>query len=233
VKKTETNIDIENIAGNKDKWDELSEGSKSDKIIEHEIKNHITVIASLIEKIENHSQNADFKKDINYIKTSLHECEKLMSVSGQNGDTRKTVINIHWLLREIADIFSGSKEIIFKCKLHAKSHLFLGNKDIIKSALNNIIINAVQAQGEKGRIIIKTYNKKREIYIEINDKGNGIKAESLQDIFLQGYTTKAGGSGIGLYSTKKNIEACGGRIKVVSKEGKGAKFTIMLPIYIE
>ncbi|MBN2878026.1 MAG: HAMP domain-containing histidine kinase [Clostridia bacterium] len=233
MNKNETKTKIKSIADKKDEGPGLSEDSKRHKIIEHEIKNHITVIASLIEKIENYSLNVDFKKDISYIKTALNACENLITASSQNSDTRNTIINVHWLLKETADIFSGNKRRLFKTKLHAKSHLFFGNRDIIKSALNNIIINAVQAQRKKGSIIIKTYNKKEEMYIEIKDKGTGIKAELLQDIFLQGFTTKTGGSGIGLYSVKQNIESCGGRIMVISKEGKGTKFTIILPVYIE
>ncbi len=202
-------------------------------IIEHEIKNQITVISAIVDRLESFSTDSGFKKDINYIKAALNDCESLMSVSVQNNDIRKTIVNIHRLIEEAADIFSGNNKILIKTKLHAKIHLFLGSKEILKSTLGNIIINAVQASSEKGRIIIKTYNKDETIYIDIQDNGDGIKEELLSNIFNQGFTTKTGGSGIGLYSAKENIESCGGRIYAVSKEGRGAKFTIILPIYVE
>jgi signal transduction histidine kinase len=62
------------------------------------------------------------------------------------------------------------------------------------------------------------------------DTGKGISAEGLEKIFKPFYSTRPGGTGLGLPTTKKIIEAHGGTISVQSEPGKGTKFSIRLPL---
>ena len=80
-----------------------------------------------------------------------------------------------------------------------------------------------------GELIVKSRNDDRFVYVEIIDTGVGMKPETLQKIFRPFFSTRKGGSGLGLPTTKKIIEAHHGRLLVASEPGKGTAFTIQLP----
>lgn len=95
----------------------------------------------------------------------------------------------------------------------------------------NLFINAKQAIQDKGEINIKTYQKDKQVFVEIKDNGVGIPPENLKKIFDPGYTTKGVGvgTGLGLAIVYQIMEDHQGEIKVESDVGKGTKFTIILP----
>ncbi|MEM3608631.1 MAG: CHASE4 domain-containing protein [Candidatus Bathyarchaeia archaeon] len=101
---------------------------------------------------------------------------------------------------------------------------------MIQRALTNLIINAIQAMPEGGRITITTLRRGAVALINVQDTGEGIPEENLDKLFKPFFTTKAKGQGLGLPVTKRIVEAHGGAIKVESKVGVGTKFTIELPL---
>ncbi len=97
----------------------------------------------------------------------------------------------------------------------------------------NLLVNAVEAIPESGKIWIKTHADNNNIvYISIKDNGIGIKSEYLEKIFSPGFTTKGVGvgTGLGLAITYDIIKRHGGTILVYSEYGKGAEFIVELPI---
>ncbi len=110
------------------------------------------------------------------------------------------------------------------------------DEDLLRTAVNNIIHNAIKYTSN-GRIIVKINSKKSKnnVYISVTDTGIGIDKENLKkvfDPFMQesiGINRKYEGTGIGLSLSKRYIEILGGRIKVKSKMGKGTEFTIIIP----
>jgi signal transduction histidine kinase len=70
---------------------------------------------------------------------------------------------------------------------------------------------------------------RHDICIEVIDTGPGIPAAALPDVFKPYFTTKAGGTGLGLPTTRRIIEAHGGRVEVHSEPGRGTAFTVVLP----
>lgn len=105
----------------------------------------------------------------------------------------------------------------------------------IREAIINIIINALDAINEKGRITIKTSvdHKKQRINISISDTGTGIPPEIMGHIFEPFFTTKpvGKGTGLGLSVTYGIIKQHNGDISVDSKLGEGTTFTISLPLH--
>jgi signal transduction histidine kinase len=95
----------------------------------------------------------------------------------------------------------------------------------------NLLINASHAIKEKGEITIATYEKEGKVYVEFSDTGVGISQEHIKKVFDPGYTTKGVGvgTGLGLSICYQIIQEHTGEIRVESEEGKGSKFTIILP----
>jgi len=101
----------------------------------------------------------------------------------------------------------------------------------LRQVLSNILLNACQAiDHKKGRIVVRTItDSNNDIIIEIEDNGKGIDEKDLDNIFKSYFTTKDGGTGIGLSIAHTVIQAFNGSIDVESEIGKGTKFTILFP----
>jgi two-component system CheB/CheR fusion protein len=100
----------------------------------------------------------------------------------------------------------------------------------LKRILTNLITNAVQAMPKGGRITITAYKEKEHCIITVEDTGEGIPENIKPNIFKPLFTTKSKGQGFGLAASKRLANAMGGDITFQSTKGKGAKFTITLPI---
>ena len=104
------------------------------------------------------------------------------------------------------------------------------DKDLIHRAFLNILVNAMQAVGEGGKITVTSRQADGGfIEIVIADNGPGMDAEKLARIFKPFYTDKRKGTGLGLAITKNIIDSHQGRIEVASAEGQGAAFHLFLP----
>jgi PAS domain S-box-containing protein len=108
----------------------------------------------------------------------------------------------------------------------------LVDADQIRQVFINIIINAIEAMPEGGRLKIRAISKAEFVSIEFADTGGGIPASSMDKIFDPLFTTKAKGIGLGLAMCKSISERHGGDIAVKSNEGKGATFSVSLPVQV-
>ncbi|MCJ7778609.1 MAG: ATP-binding protein, partial [Sedimentisphaerales bacterium] len=97
----------------------------------------------------------------------------------------------------------------------------------------NLIVNAVQAMKEGGKLTVSTSQDDSWVRINIGDNGHGIPQENMDKLFTPFFTTKEDvkGVGLGLAVSYGIIERHGGRIVVKSEVGKGSTFTIVLPIF--
>ncbi|MBI5634556.1 MAG: HAMP domain-containing protein [Nitrospirae bacterium] len=100
----------------------------------------------------------------------------------------------------------------------------------IKQVFLNIILNAVQAMPEGGRLTIATRNTKDGVEITVSDTGIGISEETKQKIFQPFFTTKKDGTGLGLSISYGIIKEHEGEIVVESEAGRGTTFRILLPV---
>ena len=101
---------------------------------------------------------------------------------------------------------------------------------MLKQVILNLFINAQQAMTNDGELMIRTNRQKKEAVIQINGTGRGIPPDQLPHIFDAYYSSRPRGSGLGLPTAKKIIEAHNGTIAVDSELGKGTSFTIKLPL---
>ena len=114
-----------------------------------------------------------------------------------------------------------------------------GDRGLLSQALLNLVTNAKEAMpdGGKVRLTVKrspryTVNGRihRTLEISVSDDGVGITAENRERIFDPFFTTKAAGTGLGLALTHKVVRAHHGSIEVVSEQGRGSRFNLLLPV---
>jgi len=108
--------------------------------------------------------------------------------------------------------------------------IMLADPDQLSQVFGNIIVNAVQAMPEGGRLTVRSEVRSADcLAISFEDTGVGIPQENLQKIFEPLFTTKAKGIGLGLAVINGLVEGHGGSIDVKSVVGKGSTFTVKLP----
>ena len=94
----------------------------------------------------------------------------------------------------------------------------------------NLFINAQQAMTDGGELMVRTTMEGDEAVIGISDTGSGIEPDKLNHIFKAYYSGRGQGSGLGLPTARRIIEAHKGTISVSSEPDKGTSFTIRFPI---
>jgi signal transduction histidine kinase len=108
------------------------------------------------------------------------------------------------------------------------------NQNQLQEVLLNLILNACQAMGEKGgRLALSAHPNGSTVVLKVEDNGPGIPAGALRKVFDPFYTTKASGTGLGLFVTQRIVKSHGGTIELESAEGKGTCFTVRLPVWEE
>ena len=103
--------------------------------------------------------------------------------------------------------------------------------DLLKQAMLNIILNAQAAMSDGGELMVVARAESGGLNISITDTGSGISEERLGRIFEAYYSSRPGGTGLGLPTVKRIVAEHGGTIDVASEVGRGTQFVIWLPAF--
>ncbi|MFN3193564.1 MAG: two-component system sensor histidine kinase NtrB [Aureliella sp.] len=104
------------------------------------------------------------------------------------------------------------------------------HSDSMQASLVNLVKNAMEAMEGGGQLVVRTYTTPRGVALELIDTGCGMEDNTAIHMFEPFYSTKNGGSGLGLPTARKIIQAHGGRISVQSEVGRGTKFVLEFPV---
>jgi signal transduction histidine kinase len=151
-------------------------------------------------------------------------------------ELRPTRQNVNEILDDLMDFYEPqaiSKNIRLRRSLCEEPALCRVDADLFKQAMLNLFINAAQAMDNGGELIVKTAMKPSEVQIDVIDTGPGIPPDRREKIFGAYYTTRPGGTGLGLPTCRRIIEEHNGRIELHSEPGKGSNFAIHLPLIKE
>ncbi len=204
----------------------------------HEVRNPLAAISGFIELMKEEGTARPQLLDI-----VLREAERLKLVTGQFLDFAKPTLlsqrqcNVVALVAEAVSLLERSCDsahpVTFSIQREAEEVMVAGDPDQLKQALWNLGLNAIQAMqmGGKLSLAIRRQGPKNGdgwVAIELTDTGRGIPPGEVERIFDPFYTTRPGGTGLGLAITQKIIDNLGGRIEVISEEGSGSTFRVLL-----
>ena len=104
------------------------------------------------------------------------------------------------------------------------------DRDRVKQALLNLVLNAQEAMKGRGELLVQTSVRGGAVRVDVTDTGPGIPPEVLPRIFDAYFSSKKTGTGLGLPIARRIVEEHGGMLQVHTEVGKGTRFTIWFPI---
>ncbi len=214
----------------------------------HEIKNPLGGIKGAAQLLERElCEESELRE---YTRVMIRETERidhiireLLELASPRGMLIAPVA-IHRLLSDILLLEKQTKagrDIRFITGFDPSIPDILGDEEMLKRLFLNLIRNSLEAMGKNGVLSVSSrvlsdyrlaQNEKfaRMMAIEISDNGTGIAAADIENIWTPFFTTKSGGSGLGLTICHKIVSEHHGMIKAESEPGRGTKFTVLLPL---
>jgi signal transduction histidine kinase len=207
----------------------------------HEIKNPLSTVQLNLQLLAEDltPDNPAYPRIVNRLRTVQKETSRLRDIlddflryAGQlELDRHPTDLNE--LLEDLVDFFLPQAQAQrAKLRLRRSEDPLVADVDpkLIKQALLNLMINALQAMPEGGELILSAGREDGQALVDVIDTGKGIAPEAIDKIFNAYYTSKKGGTGLGLAMTRRIVREHGGELSVKSEPGKGSDFSLRLPL---
>ena len=199
----------------------------------HDLKNFASTLSYIAQNAPRHQHNPEFQKDAFQSVYETAEkmkriCNSLRTFSGTLAADKK-MCNLNQIIRSVAnDLDAGLREHL---KLDfAELPSILADEAEVARVLQNLFMNAREAISGDGVIIVRTLNHGDKIDVIVEDDGAGMSLDFInKELFVPFHTTKSSGLGIGLFHSKKIMEAHNGSISVRSEEGRGTTITLCFP----
>jgi len=199
----------------------------------HDLKNLASTLSLTMQNLPVHFDDPDFRSDaLRVIANSVAKvnamCSRL-SLLTKGLELQKTSMDLNTLVTATLADLNGSVRANLVRDLHPIPDLNFDPEQLQK-VLVNLILNASEATGPQGEICVVTEQKSDWAVVAVKDNGAGMSREFIERSLFQPFqTTKSQGLGIGLFHSKKIVEAHHGRIEVESELGKGSVFRVFLP----
>ncbi len=221
--------------------DQYTEIARLAGALAHEIKNPLSTISLNMELLaEDFAQDESPRRrralhKIAVVQRECHRLKVLLDDFLNFAKVRKLRLepsDLNAEVRRALDFFqpqAREAKIEIRPYLQSDLPLVLLDREAFQAALLNLIINAQQAMPDGGQLVVSTETTTRGVALHLIDTGCGMDDKTAAHIFEAFFSTKPGGSGLGLATTRKIVEAHRGRILVQSELGRGTQFTVELP----
>ncbi|MEX0726726.1 MAG: ATP-binding protein [Planctomycetaceae bacterium] len=208
----------------------------------HEIRNPLSTIGLNLELLLEEFEGSDSPKDrriCGKLQTVQKECQHLNDILNaflqfaRAGELEKEPTDLSRFVEEFIEFYrpqAQDQQIEISPHLAADLPPVLIDPSLMRQVLMNLALNAQQAMPKGGRLELQTNCKGGRVDLEIIDSGMGMSPATLARIFQVYFSTKQDGSGLGLPTVRKIVEAHQGTITCESELGKGTRFVISLPV---
>ena len=214
----------------------------------HDISNPLTIVWGYVQLLakkleqsekENGTTSGTSAKELNIIEQNVRLCRELLTMWQSYGSVEASPHKPISVARIVSELVKSIGTMATQSAVELRWNIcddpctLLGDSVQITRAIQNVIINAVQASAEKkGSVTVSCTRRDFYVDVRVEDTGCGITEAQLAKIFDPYFTTKQtkSGTGLGLYITRKVVEDHNGSIKVDSTPQVGTSFTIRLPL---
>ncbi|MBA2243188.1 MAG: response regulator [Chthoniobacterales bacterium] len=217
----------------------------------HDLGNPLTIVWGYVQLLARKLEQSEkaqtpeaptSAKELNIIEQNVRLCRELLTMWQSYGSVEAPPHQPISVTKIARDVLKGANAIAAQSEVELTADIcedpctLLGDAVQIQRALQNVIVNAVQAAAErKGSVTVTCLREEFYGEVRVEDTGYGIAPAQVAKIFEPYFTTKQAksGTGLGLYITKKVVEDHHGSIEVDSTPQIGTTFTIRLPLLSE
>ena len=206
-------------------------------VIAHEVRNPLAGIRGAIQTFETRfapdSRDRLMAREIVTRIDSLNEMMKDLLLFAKPPQPRTRPTDILRLVQMTANLLKEDPKLqSLRIDVEGSSSLAAADAEMLKIVFQNLLVNGAHAMGGHGRIRVQVKNVDASCQIAFADQGPGIPEEVRERIFTPFFTTKAGGTGLGLPTAKRLIEAQNGDISIECPPTGGTTVTVRLPFVV-
>jgi putative PEP-CTERM system histidine kinase len=200
----------------------------------HDLKNLASRLSlslhNLPERIEDPEFREDFVATLSRAVTRIQEMTGRLSQVARRLELQVRPEDLTAVVAAVLDGLQGTLEGRLERRLEPLPSVPCDREQMEKVTVN-LVLNADEALGEGGTITVSTGRGEGDAFVAVRDDGCGMSPEFVATSLFQPFkSSKAKGLGIGLFHTRKIVEAHGGRIEVETAPGRGSTFTVWLPL---
>ncbi len=204
--------------------------------VAHEINNPLGNIMGYAKLLKDESLSDEASRWVDIIIEQTNRCSAivkgLLDYSRQP-DSEPSLIYINDLIKGVIEVVRYQAEkadISIETEFTELPPVYI-NKKQFEQVVLNLVLNAIQAIGERGLIRIRTFAEKEYVCMAVTDSGPGVPEELRTKVFDPFFTTKpvGQGTGLGLSICLGIVSSCNGTIEITGQEGQGATFIVRLP----
>lgn len=214
------------------------------KQVAHEIKNPLTPMKLGVQHLQrvvadNHPQKEQMV--LNMCNTLIEQIDSLSAIATEFSHFAKmpgpaySKIDLAMVLKHISDLYMQSEHITLTLNIPQTELFIIADREQMIRVFSNLVKNAVQAipDDTEGKIQIEVFSDPDYYTVTVTDNGKGIPISQYDRIFVPNFTTKSGGTGLGLAMVKNIIESMNGQVWFSSKVGTGTSFYVKLARYTD
>lgn len=204
----------------------------------HEVKNPINAIVVHLELLKNKlgDTSGPAVRHLEVIESEIHRLDRVVQTLVDFSRPVELDLREQDLRTVVGDVLAlasaelSTRNVTLLSSMPSNPLIANVDADLLKQAVLNVIQNGAQAMPEGGRLEVALEEDRKAANLRIADEGTGIPEEIREKIFDLYFTTKAGGSGIGLAMTYRILQLHHGSIEVQSRTERGTEFQLRIPL---
>ncbi|PYX01341.1 MAG: PAS domain-containing sensor histidine kinase [Acidobacteria bacterium] len=216
----------------------LSASGRLTRGVAHEVKNPINAIVLHLQLLQSKLKqiDPDTRRHIDIIGSEIHRLDRVVQILvdfTRPRDLRLEEIDFRQLIEDVTLLATPEAEqhnVTVASQLSSEALWVKVDTDFMKQAILNVVLNGIQAMPQGGTLTISAQREDEIVITDIRDQGSGISPEIQEKIFELYFTTKKGGSGIGLAQTYQILQWHDGSVDFETAQDQGTTFHLRLPL---
>ncbi|MPR32568.1 ATP-binding protein [Salmonirosea aquatica] len=209
--------------------------------VAHEIKNPLTPMKLTLQQLQRTIRRDDpeaLEKVNRAMESIIKQIDTIGYIAQSFSDIarmpppKNELFEVTSVVNKAYELYSSDDTVTFRREITPGPLYVIGDRQQFGSSISNLIINARQSVPESrpAQVTVRLYTYNETIIVEVEDNGTGIPQNIRSRVFLPNFTTREGGTGLGLAMAKRIIEYAGGSIWFETEEGIGTTFFLSLPL---
>ncbi len=203
-------------------------------VLAHEIKNPLAAVSGALQMLGEHLTGEEDREIVQEILRRLEGLGSLMTdllIYARPPRPRTSEVDVTGLMKALVAFFAADPAWRdLRVTVHGALDGLRADPELLKVAFQNLLLNAAQAMQGRGDITVRLEHAHDLAHLDVSDSGPGIPPDVREKLFTPFFTTKAKGTGLGLATVRRIVEAHGGQVIVVQSGREGTTVRVSLPM---